>query len=85
MPVKTLNAISLKILDKQVKNLFYYAFKETYLEIFLKWNKKTIIIAESIDANKISLYISTFDMRLPNIIQIMMFTEFVHKKLLIAL
>jgi len=38
-------------------------------------------IAESNDAKKISLHVSTFGMRLPNVAQVMMFTELVRKKL----
>ncbi len=36
LPVETLNAITLKLLDKQAKNLLCCAFKDTCLEISLK-------------------------------------------------
>ncbi len=42
-------------------------------------------IAESSDVKKISLYILTFVMRLPNIIKVTVFTELVHKKFLTSL
>ncbi len=38
-------------------------------------------IAKSSDEKKISLYVLTSGMRLPNITQVTIFTEFVHKKL----
>ena len=38
-------------------------------------------IADSSDEKKISLYVSTSGMRLPNIAQVAMFTELVRKKL----
>ena len=81
LPMEILNAISLKLLDKQAKNTLCNAFRNVCLEIFSKWNKKSITIAESNDVKKISLHISTFGLRLPNITQIRVFTELVHKKL----
>ncbi|CAB4411310.1 unnamed protein product [Rhizophagus irregularis] len=81
LPVETLNAITLKLSDKQAKNLLYCAFRDTCLEIFPKWDKKTMAIAENSDAKKISLHVSTFGMRLPNVAQVVMFTELICKKL----
>ncbi|RIA81688.1 hypothetical protein C1645_744333 [Glomus cerebriforme] len=82
LPVETLNAITSKLSDKQVKNLLCCAFRDTCLEISPKWDKKTMTIAKSSNAKKISLHISTFGMRLPNVAQVMMFTELIYKKLL---
>jgi hypothetical protein len=81
LPVETLNAISPKLSDIQAKNLLCRAFSSTCLEIFPKWDKKTITIADSSDEKKISLHISTFGMRVPNIAQAGAFTELVRKKL----
>ncbi|RGB22534.1 hypothetical protein C1646_775922 [Rhizophagus diaphanus] len=80
LPVETLNAITPKLSDGQVKNIFCRSFRDTCLKIFPKWDKNTISIADSSNEKKISLYILTFGMRLPNIAQIAMFTELVHKK-----
>ena len=55
------------------------------MEIFPKWDPKTIAIASSSDAKKISLHISTFGMRLKNIAQVALFTELVCKKVLVTL
>src|SRR5436305_9308067 len=85
LPVETLNTISPKLSDKQAKNILCNAFKEVCLEIFPDWDKKTITIADSSDVKKISLYISTFGMRLLNIAQVTIFTELVRKKLLAGL
>jgi hypothetical protein len=81
LPIETLNAISPKLLEKQAKNILCNAFRDVCLEVFPKWDKKTITIAESSDANKISLHVSTFGMRLSNIAQVAVFTELVRKKL----
>jgi len=81
LPVETLNTISPKLSDKQAKNILCNAFKEVCLEIFPDWDKKTITIADSSDVKKISLHVSTFSMRLPNITQVAVFTELVRKKL----
>ena len=67
LPIETLNAISSKLSDKQAKNTLCNAFSDVCLEIFPKWDKKTISIADSSDVKKISLHVSTFGMRLPNI------------------
>ena len=79
LPVETLNTISPKLSDKQAKNILCNAFKEVCLEIFPDWDKKTITIADSSDVKKISLHVSTFGMRLPNIAQVAVFTELVRK------
>ncbi len=42
-------------------------------------------IADSSDEKKIFLYVLTSGMRLPNIAQVTIFTEFVYKKLLAGL
>jgi len=81
LPIEMLNAISSKLSDKQAKNTFCNAFRDVCLEIFPKWDKKTISIADSSDAKKISLHVSTFGMRLPSIAQVAIFTELVRKKL----
>ena len=81
LPEDTLNAITLKLTCNQAKNLFCYVFRDTCLEIFPKWDKKTMAIAESSDEKKISLHVSTYGMRLPNIARVAMFTELVRKKL----
>ena len=81
LPIETLNAISSKLSDKQAKNTLCNAFRDVCLEIFPKWDKKTISIADSSDAKKISLHVSTFGMRLPSITQVAIFTKLVHKKL----
>jgi hypothetical protein len=79
--IETLNAISSKLSDKQAKNTLCNAFRDVCLEIFPKWDKKTISIADSSDVKKISFHVSTFGMRLPNIAQVAVFTELVRKKL----
>ena len=79
--IETLNAISSKLSDKQAKNTLCNAFRDVCLEIFPKWDKKTISIADSSDVKKISLYVSTFGMKLSSIAQIAIFTELICKKL----
>ncbi|PKY59747.1 hypothetical protein RhiirA4_482753 [Rhizophagus irregularis] len=81
LPVETLNAITPKISGGQAKNKLCCAFRDTCQEVFPKWDKKTMAIADSSDASKISLHVSTFGMRLPNIPQVAVFTELVRKKL----
>ncbi len=85
LPVETLNTIFLKFSDKQAKNILCNAFKKVCLEIFSDWDKKTITIVESSNVKKISLYVSTFNMRLLNITKASVFTELIHKKLLVGL
>src|SRR6266540_6449725 len=81
LPIEMLNAISPKLSDKQAKNILYNAFRDICLEIFSKWDKKTISIADSSDVKKISIHVSTFGMRLSSIAQVAIFTELVRKKL----
>ncbi|CAB4445709.1 unnamed protein product [Rhizophagus irregularis] len=85
LPEDTLNAITPKLTCNQAKNSLCCAFRDTCLEVFPKWDKKTMTIAESSDTKKISLHVSTTGMRLPNIAQVAMFTELVRKKLPVAL
>jgi hypothetical protein len=85
LPIETLNAITPNLSCSQAKKLLCYAFRDICLEVSPKWDKKTITIAESSDANKISLHVSTFGMRLPNIVRVTIFTELVRKKLLAGL
>ncbi len=49
--------------------------------MFTKCDKKTITIAKSNDAKKISFYILTFIMKLSNIIKVAVFTKLICKKL----
>ncbi len=83
--IEILDVIISKLLDSQTKNLLYHTFKNTCLEIFLKWNKETIFIAKSNNEKKISLYILTFSMRFSNITKVLVFTKLVYKKLLMEL
>ena len=85
MPQEILDTIEPKLTRKKVLDSLILAFRKICLEIFLKWNPKTIVIASSSDAKKKSLHISTFGMRLKNIAQVAVFTELVRKKLLTAL
>ncbi|CAB4384721.1 unnamed protein product [Rhizophagus irregularis] len=85
LPIETLNAITPALSGGQAKNSLCCAFRDTCLEIFPEWDKETLTIAESSDEKKISLHVSTFGMRLPNIAQVAMFTELVRKKLPTAL
>src|ERR1051325_2291247 len=85
LPIETLNAITPKLSGGQAKNSLCCTFRDTCLEIFPEWDKETLTIAESSDEKKISLHVSTFGLRLPNITQVAMFTELVRKKLLTAL
>jgi len=81
LPVETLNAITPKLSGGQAKNILCRSFRDTCLEIFPKWDKNTMSIADSSDEKKISLHVLTSGMRLPNIAQVAMFTELVRKKL----
>ncbi|RGB25315.1 hypothetical protein C1646_771903, partial [Rhizophagus diaphanus] len=81
LPVETLNAITPKLSGGQAKNILCRSFRDTCLEIFPKWDKNTMSIADSSDEKKISLHVLTSGMRLPNIAQVTMFTELVRKKL----
>ncbi|GBB96363.1 hypothetical protein RclHR1_27370003 [Rhizophagus clarus] len=79
--IEMYDSIKPKLTRKEVLDSLIFAFRKTCLEIFPKWNPKTITIASSSDVKKISYHISTYDMRLPNIAQVMVFTELVCKKL----
>src|SRR6266496_5776466 len=81
LPQEVLDTIEPKLTCKEVLDSLILAFRKIYLKIFLKWNPKTIVIASSSDAKKMSLHISTFGMRLKNIAQVALFTELVRKKL----
>ncbi|PKC63452.1 hypothetical protein RhiirA1_519274 [Rhizophagus irregularis] len=81
LPVETLNAIIPKLSGGQAKNILCRSFRDICLEIFPKWDKNTMSIADSSDKKKISLHVLTSGMRLPNIAQVVMFAELVHKKL----
>ncbi|CAJ0633437.1 4051_t:CDS:2 [Entrophospora sp. SA101] len=75
----------LKLTAKEIRDLFYRAFKEVCLEIYPDWDHKTLTIASSNDEEKMSLHISTFGLRLKNIAKVAVFTELVRKKLPIDL
>ena len=81
LPVETLNAITPKLSGGQVKNILCRTFRDNCLEIFQKWDKNTMSIADSSNEKKISLHVLTFGMRLPNIAKVSAFTELVRKKL----
>ena len=85
LPQEVLDTIESKLTCKEVLDSLILAFKKICLEIFLKWDPKTLAIASSSNAKKMSYHISTFGMRLPNIAQVAVFTELVRKKLLTAL
>ena len=80
-----LDTIEPKLICKEILESLILAFRKICLEIFPKWDPKTITIASSSNAKKMSYHISTFGMRLPNIAQVAVFTELVYKKLPIAL
>ncbi|RGB21573.1 hypothetical protein C1646_777698 [Rhizophagus diaphanus] len=75
---QVLDIIEPKLTCKEVLNSLILAFRKTCLEIFPKWIPQTITIASSSGAKKMSLHISTFGMRLPNITQVAVFTELIH-------
>jgi len=81
LPQEVFDTIEPKLIYKEVLDSLIFAFRKICLEIFPKWNPKTIAIASSSDAKKMSLHILTFGMRLKNIAQVALFTELVHKKL----
>ncbi|CAB4375222.1 unnamed protein product [Rhizophagus irregularis] len=83
--IETLNAITLKLSGGQAKNILCRAFRDTCLEIFPKWDKNTMSIAESSNEKKISVHVLTSGMRLSNIAQVAVFTELVRKKLPVGL
>jgi len=61
-----LDTIEPKLTCKEVLDSLILAFRKTCLEIFLKWDSKSIAIGSSSDAKKMSYHISTFGMRLKN-------------------
>ncbi|CAB4399817.1 unnamed protein product [Rhizophagus irregularis] len=81
LPIEVYDSIEPKLTRKEVLDSLILAFRKTCLEIFPKWDPKTITIASSSDVKKISYHISTYDMRLPNIARVTVFTELVRKKL----
>src|SRR6266542_6662226 len=85
LPQEVLDTIEPKLTRKEILDSLILAFRKICLEIFLKWNPKTIVISSSSDAKKMSLHISTFGMRLKNIAQVTVFIELIRKKLLTAL
>ncbi|GES83069.1 highly derived D5-like helicase-primase [Rhizophagus clarus] len=82
---EVLDTIEPKLTRKEIGNLLYRAFIETCHEIFPEWNDKTLTIASSSDAKKMSLHISTTGMRLPNIAKVSVFTELFREKLPVGL
>ncbi|GBC54096.2 highly derived D5-like helicase-primase [Rhizophagus irregularis DAOM 181602=DAOM 197198] len=85
LPQEVLDTIEPKLTRKEILDSLILGFRKTCLEIFPKWDYKTLTIASSSDAKKMSLHISTFGMRLPNIARVAVFTELVRKKLPTAL
>ncbi|GES89917.1 hypothetical protein GLOIN_2v1770262 [Rhizophagus clarus] len=85
LPQEILDTIEPKLTRKEIGDLLYLAFIKTCREVFPEWDHKTLTIASSSDAKKMSLHISTTGMRLPNIARVAMFTELVRKKLPVAL
>ncbi|RIA82409.1 hypothetical protein C1645_835392, partial [Glomus cerebriforme] len=85
VPQEVLDTIEPKLTHKEVLDSLILAFRKICLEIFPKWDPKTLAIASSSNAKKISYHISTFGMRLPNIARVAVFTELVRKKLPTAL
>src|SRR5207249_10932456 len=62
---------TLRVLQrKEVLDSLILAFRKTCLEIFPKWDPKTIAIASSSNVKKMSYHISTFDMKLKNNAQV---------------
>ncbi|GES93005.1 hypothetical protein GLOIN_2v1770262 [Rhizophagus clarus] len=47
LPVKTLDAITSKLSEIQAKNLLCHFFRDVSLEIFSKWDKNTMTIADN--------------------------------------
>ena len=67
LPQEVLDTIEPKLTRKEVLDSLILAFRKICLEIFPKWDPKTIVIVSSNNAKKMSLHISTFGMRLKNI------------------
>src|SRR4051794_20444885 len=81
LPKETLVAIKPKLTSNGVANILVQGFSETCKEVFSEWDENTLTVASSTDAKKISLHISTYDMRVKNILQASVITELIHKKL----
>ncbi|CAB4382524.1 unnamed protein product [Rhizophagus irregularis] len=60
LPQEVLDTIGSKLTHKEVLDSLILAFRKICLEIFLKWNPKTIVIASSSNVKKMSYHISTF-------------------------
>ncbi|CAG8549884.1 16032_t:CDS:2, partial [Cetraspora pellucida] len=85
LPREVYDSINPKLTGKEILDSLNRAFMKASHEIFPEWDHKTITIASSSDAKKISYHISTFGMRLQNIAQVAAFTELVHEKLPVSL
>ena len=81
LPKETLVAIEPKLTSNGVANILVQGFSETCKEVFSEWDENTLTVASSTDAEKISLHVSTYGMRVKNISQASVFTELVRKKL----
>ena len=81
LPKETLVAIKPKLTSNGVANILVQGFSETCKEVFSEWDENTLTVASSTDAEKISLHVSTYGMRVKNISQASVFTELVCKKL----
>ncbi|GBB87535.1 hypothetical protein RclHR1_00140039 [Rhizophagus clarus] len=68
LPHEVFDTIEPKLMCKEILDSLILAFRKTCLEIYLKWDPKTIVIASSSNAKKISYHISTFGIRLSNIV-----------------
>ncbi|RGB30857.1 hypothetical protein C1646_764790 [Rhizophagus diaphanus] len=80
LPQEVLDTIKPKLIYKDVLDSLILAFKKTCLK-----DSKIIIIASSNDVKKMSYHISTFGMKLNNIIQVALFTKLIRKKVPVAL
>ncbi|PKK56224.1 hypothetical protein RhiirC2_800485, partial [Rhizophagus irregularis] len=78
LPREVYDSIEPKLTGKEILDSLILAFRKTCLEIFPKWDPKTLAIASSTNAKKMSYHILTFGMRLSNIARIAVFTELVH-------
>ncbi|RHZ87250.1 hypothetical protein Glove_38g61 [Diversispora epigaea] len=76
-----LNKIDPKLTRKEAYFVLIGAFREVCIEIYPKWEIKTLTIASSCDQKKMSYHILTSGMKLKNITACALFTEFVCKKL----
>jgi hypothetical protein len=85
LPREVYDSLNPKLSGKEIRDLLISAITKVCLEIFPKWDPKTITIASSSDAKKMSYHISTTGMRLKNIARAAIFTELVCKKLPVSL